>query len=64
MIQLLRGKEPNAHIKFSITTIEILQAAVAANKLASRSLGIGTLLLQARSELLDKIRQANREIPS
>jgi hypothetical protein len=66
MIRLIRGSDlpPNAHEKFKVSTSLILQEAVLANNLATRSLGIGTLLLQARAEILDRIDNADRELPS
>jgi hypothetical protein len=64
MIQLLRGGAPNAHIQFTVTTLDILRAASAAADLGKRSLGIGTLLLGVRAELLDKFNQTRGKIPS
>jgi hypothetical protein len=64
MVRLLRGGAPNAHIKFSVTTAEILRAAIEANKLARRALGIGSLMLEARAEVLNKAKQSGGELPS
>jgi len=56
MIRLLRGNEPNAHKRFSVDTNYILRAAVAASKLAGRAMTLGTVLLDARHELIDQAR--------
>lgn len=54
MIRIVHNEKPYGKKQYKVTTAEILRAAVAANKLASRTLHFGTGMQELVASLLEK----------